>query len=66
MQRIFNWTESRLAALRVDEEGQTMAEYGVVLALITVAVATIFTGLGSAIIGKISEVISVLGGSGGS
>ena len=28
----------KLASYRVDEEGQTMAEYGVVLAVITIAV----------------------------
>jgi Flp pilus assembly pilin Flp len=42
------------------EEGQTMAEYGVVLALITLAVIGVITGLGLAISGKLGAVSSVL------
>ncbi len=38
------------------EEGQTMAEYGVVLALITVAVVGVITALGLAITGKLGAV----------
>jgi Flp pilus assembly pilin Flp len=63
MQQMYAWTKSHFAALRANEKGQTMAEYGVVLALITVAVAAIFTGLGEAIIVKIGEVVGVLDGS---
>ena len=48
--------------LRYREEGQTMAEYGVVLALITAAIAFVFTNLGQAILAKIGEVTGVLGG----
>ena len=48
----------RAAASR--EEGQTMAEYGVVLALITLAVVGVIGTLGLAIAGKLGAVESAL------
>ena len=48
----------RAAARR--EDGQTMAEYGVVLALITLAIVAALTILGAAISGKLGAVTSVL------
>jgi Flp pilus assembly pilin Flp len=39
-----------------DEAGQTMAEYGVVLALIAVVTVAIFTSLGNSIEGAITLV----------
>ncbi len=42
------------------EEGQTMAEYGVVMAVITVASVAVFTALSGGIQGAISKVISLL------
>jgi Flp pilus assembly pilin Flp len=48
----------RAAAQR--EEGQTMAEYGVVLALITLAVVGVITTLGLAIAGKLGAVTTAL------
>jgi len=42
------------------EDGQTMAEYGVVLALITLAVLAALLLLGSAISGKLGAVTGVL------
>jgi Flp pilus assembly pilin Flp len=53
--RIFNF----LFSLR-QEEGQTMAEYGVVLAVITVALVLIFAALSTAIGGAISDVTDAL------
>jgi Flp pilus assembly pilin Flp len=50
----------RAAAQR--EEGQTMAEYGVVLAVITVGVVAAIGALAAAITGKLGAVTSVLGG----
>ena len=44
------------------QEGQTMAEYGVVLALITLAIVGIIGTLGTTIEGKISDVVTALGG----
>ena len=48
----------RAAAKR--EEGQTMAEYGVVLALITLGVIAAITALAVAISGKLGAVSNVL------
>jgi len=44
------------------EEGQTMAEYGVVLAVITLLVIGVLTALSTAIQGKIGAVVTALGG----
>lgn len=43
-----------------DEEGQTMAEYGIVLALITLAVVGTLLLLGGAINDKFTQVLSNL------
>jgi Flp pilus assembly pilin Flp len=51
----------RAAATR--EEGQTMAEYGVVLAVITVGIITALGALALAISGKLGNVTNVLGSS---
>jgi Flp pilus assembly pilin Flp len=51
----------RAAARR--EDGQTMAEYGVVLALITLAVVGAVGALALAISGKLGNVTNVLGSS---
>jgi pilus assembly protein Flp/PilA len=48
MLKLFVSLQNRLADLR-NEEGQTMAEYGVVLALITMAVVATITLLGTEI-----------------
>jgi Flp pilus assembly pilin Flp len=48
----------RAAAKR--EEGQTMAEYGVVLAIITVGIITALGALALAISGKLGDVKNVL------
>jgi Flp pilus assembly pilin Flp len=48
----------RAAAQR--EEGQTMAEYGVVLALITIGVIVALTALAVAISGKLGAVTTIL------
>ena len=50
-----------LRAASQREDGQTMAEYGVVLALITLAVVGVITTLGLAIAGKLGEVNKILG-----
>jgi len=56
MQRIFAWTHSHLVALRTEEEGQTMAEYAVILALITAAVVGVMLALGTNILNVITKV----------
>ena len=42
------------------EEGQTMAEYGVVLAVITIGAVAVFTALSGGISGAINRVITFL------
>ena len=42
------------------EEGQTMAEYGVVLSVITLAVLAVFTALSGGVIGALNKVIGVI------
>jgi Flp pilus assembly pilin Flp len=52
-----------LAAIRARfarEEGQTMAEYAVVLAVITVATVAVFTALSGGIQGAINNTIGLL------
>ena len=48
------------AGLRNREEGQTMAEYGVVLAVITLLVVGAFTALSGGIKGAIDSVTAIL------
>lgn len=63
MQTLTQKLSARLYTLvAADEEGQTMAEYGVVLALITLAVVAVITALGLAIAGKLGDVVTTLGG----
>jgi Flp pilus assembly pilin Flp len=49
-------------ALRNDEEGQTMAEYGVVLAVITLLVVGSITLLSGSIQGAIDAVTAIMPG----
>jgi Flp pilus assembly pilin Flp len=42
------------------EDGQTMAEYGVVLAVITVASLGVFTALSGGVTGAVTRVVSIL------
>ena len=55
--------KSLFRELPVREEGQTMAEYGVVLAVITVGIITALGALALAISGKLENVTNVLGSS---
>ena len=51
---------ARLHLFLMREEGQTMAEYGVVLAVITVLTVAVFTALSGGITTAINKVIAVL------
>jgi len=51
---------ARIRARFAREEGQTMAEYAVVLAVITVATVAVFTALSGGISGAIGSVTSLL------
>jgi Flp pilus assembly pilin Flp len=56
------YTVLRTYAQRND--GQTMAEYGVVLAVITIGAVAVFTALSGGITGAINQVIDLLPGAG--
>ena len=56
------WLDLLRAAAR-REDGQTMAEYGVVLALITLAVVGAIGALALAISGKLGSISNILGSS---
>ena len=51
---------AHLLAMREREEGQTMAEYGVVLAVITLGVVVALTALSGGITGAINAVVTKL------
>jgi Flp pilus assembly pilin Flp len=53
------WIEFARANWR-REEGQTMAEYGVVLAVITIGAVAVFTALSGGISGALNRVVSLL------
>ena len=59
MLKIFVSIQNRLADLR-SEEGQTMAEYGVVLAVIAVVVVLALGALQLGITGALTKVTTVL------
>jgi pilus assembly protein Flp/PilA len=54
--KLFAYADS----LRRNEDGQTMAEYGVVLAVITLAIIATLTLLGTNVEAKIGEVVEAL------
>jgi Flp pilus assembly pilin Flp len=55
------WLDCFRASCKRDE-GQTMAEYGVVLAVITVASVSVFTALGGGVEGTLNRVIGIFPG----
>ena len=59
MLKLFVSIQNRLAELR-DEEGQTMAEYGVVLAVITLIIVGTLLLLSGAINTALTKVVTVL------
>lgn len=62
MTKIKNWTLSKVAAIQshTDDEGQGLAEYGLILALIAVACIVALTALGGGIAGSLGKVTSKL------
>jgi pilus assembly protein Flp/PilA len=54
----------KLFTLYKDEEGQALAEYGLILGLIAVVAIAALTLLGTALSGKLSGISSALGGGG--
>ena len=60
MLKFFTFVNALAGTLRTREEGQTMAEYGVVLAVITIGAVAVFTALSGGISGAINRVIGFL------
>ena len=58
--KLFAFTQTSLDALRRREEGQTMAEYGVVLAVITLAVIAAISLLSDNVRNAIESVANIL------
>ncbi len=52
----------RIFAFYKDEEGQALAEYGLILGLIAVVAVAALTALGLAITGKLGSITSAFGG----
>jgi len=57
---LFVRLQTTLASLRDREDGQTMAEYGVVLAVITLAAIAAFQALGGKVDDAINQVVGIL------
>jgi Flp pilus assembly pilin Flp len=51
---------TKIRARFAREEGQTMAEYAVVLAVITIATVVVFTALSTGIVNALTNVIGIL------
>ena len=58
--KLFAFTQAYAADLRTREEGQTMAEYGVVLAVITLAVVAAISLLSDNVRSAIENVANIL------
>ena len=67
MLKLFAFTQAYVGSmadsLRRDEDGQTMAEYGVVLAVITIGAIAAFTALSGGVKAAINNVTGLLPGS---
>jgi pilus assembly protein Flp/PilA len=53
LQSLFAWLNER-------EEGQGLAEYGLILALVAVVAITALTGLGTAIVSTLGNIVNAL------
>ena len=61
MSKLSNWIIARTAAWKArDEEGQGLAEYGLILALIAVVCIAALTTMGTSISGKLGEINTAL------
>jgi pilus assembly protein Flp/PilA len=61
MSKINNWMLRKVAAYKTrDEEGQGLAEYGLILALIAVVCITALTLLGGNVAAKLNQVAAAL------
>lgn len=62
MLKLFAYAQNAWWNMQDGEEGQTMAEYALVLALIAAVTAVIFTDLGNAVLQKLTQVKNVITG----
>lgn len=60
MLKLYTALSTRFAALRDREEGQTMAEYGVILVLIAVAAVAIIGTLGGDIVSAFQRAVNAI------
>ncbi len=60
MNRISNAIIERLGAATVREDGQSMAEYGLILALISVVCITVVSAIGTGVAAQFSSVSAQL------
>jgi pilus assembly protein Flp/PilA len=56
MSKIHNWALSKIAAVKAREEGQGLAEYGLILALVAVLCVAALQGLQGGISGTLASV----------
>ena len=61
MSKLDNWATRKIASYRTrDEDGQGLAEYGLILALIAVVCIAALTALGTGISGTLGSITGVL------
>jgi pilus assembly protein Flp/PilA len=60
MSKINNWAVSKIAAFKAREEGQGLAEYGLILALVAVLCVGALTALQGGISGTLASVTASL------
>lgn len=62
MSKFNNWAISKIAKLQTarDEEGQGLAEYGLILALIAVVCIGALTALGTGVSAKLQQIVGAL------
>ena len=58
--KFYGYLTELIASIRRHEEGQTMAEYGVILAVITVAIIAALVALSTGIFSNLMSVVNVL------
>jgi Flp pilus assembly pilin Flp len=61
MLKLFSYFQSLEATIRDREEGQTLVEYALILALVSIAAIVALGELGDAIVAKLGEVVTALG-----
>jgi len=60
--RLINEALLRMVAWLHREEGQTLVEYGLIVALISVVAIIVLTATGNNIVAKFTSVVTALGG----